>query len=151
MLVLASSSAPDVAHFTILHNMAYHGTSLVNERHSFRTPEEVDIMTTLDRDVVIIGAGPSGLTAAYELRKAGKTVAVLEARDRVGGRTWSQDMDGATIEIGGQWISPDQTGLYSLIEELGIETFERYKAGASVYMAADGTRTVYTGADFPVA
>jgi len=126
-------------------------TSLVNERHSFRTPEEVDIMTTLDRDVVIIGAGPSGLTAAYELRKAGKTVAVLEARDRVGGRTWSQDMDGATIEIGGQWISPDQTGLYSLIEELGIETFERYKAGASVYMAADGTRTVYTGADFPVA
>lgn len=108
-------------------------------------------MTTLDRDVVIIGAGPSGLTAAYELRKAGKTVAVLEARDRVGGRTWTQDMDGATIEIGGQWISPDQTGLYSLIEELGIETFERHKEGASVYLAEDGTRTVYTGEDFPVA
>ncbi|MBV1778064.1 FAD-dependent oxidoreductase [Paeniglutamicibacter sp. ABSL32-1] len=108
-------------------------------------------MTTLDRDVVIIGAGPSGLTAAYELRKAGKTVAVLEARDRVGGRTWSQNMDGATIEIGGQWISPDQTGLYSLIEELGIETFERHKEGASVYLAEDGTRTVYSGEDFPVA
>ncbi|ASN40885.1 putrescine oxidase [Arthrobacter sp. 7749] len=108
-------------------------------------------MTILDRDVVIIGAGPSGLTAAYELRKAGKSVAVLEARDRVGGRTWSQNMDGATIEIGGQWISPDQTGLYSLIEELGIETFERYKDGASVYLADDGTRSVYTGDDFPVA
>jgi putrescine oxidase len=108
-------------------------------------------MTILDRDVVIIGAGPSGLTAAYELRKAGKSVAVLEARDRVGGRTWSQNMDGATIEIGGQWISPDQTGLYSLIEELGIETFERYKDGASVYLADDGTRSVYTGEDFPVA
>ncbi|MET0978940.1 MAG: NAD(P)/FAD-dependent oxidoreductase [Paeniglutamicibacter terrestris] len=108
-------------------------------------------MTILDRDVVIIGAGPSGLTAAYELRKAGKSVAVLEARDRVGGRTWSQNMDGATIEIGGQWISPDQTGLYSLIEELGIETFERYKEGASVYLADDGTRSVYTGDDFPVA
>lgn len=108
-------------------------------------------MTILDRDVVIIGAGPSGLTAAYELRKAGKSVAVLEARDRVGGRTWSQNMDGATIEIGGQWISPDQTGLYSLIEELGIETFERYKEGASVYLAEDGTRSVYTGEDFPVA
>ncbi|MGL3805312.1 flavin monoamine oxidase family protein [Paeniglutamicibacter sp. R2-26] len=107
-------------------------------------------MAILDRDVVIIGAGPSGLTAAYELRKAGKTVAVLEARDRVGGRTWSQNMDGATIEIGGQWISPDQTGLYSLIEELGIETFERYKEGKSVYIAEDGTRTVYEGEDFPV-
>ncbi|GAA3531698.1 putative putrescine oxidase [Aeromicrobium flavum] len=107
-------------------------------------------MRVLDRDVVVIGAGPSGLTAAYELRKAGKTVAVLEARDRVGGRTWSQTMDGATIEIGGQWISPDQTGLYSLIEELGLETFERHKDGASVYIAEDGSRTVYTGDDFPV-
>lgn len=113
-------------------------------------PEEVETMTTLERDVVIIGAGPSGLTAAYELRKAGKTVAVLEARDRVGGRTWSQDMDGATIEIGGQWISPDQSALYALIEELGIETFERHKEGASVYVAQDGARTVYTGEDFPV-
>ena len=106
-------------------------------------------MRILDRDVVIIGAGPSGLTAAYELRKAGKSVAVLEARDRVGGRTWSEDMDGATIEIGGQWISPDQTGLYSLIEELGIETFERYKEGASVYISEPGQRTTYTGEDFP--
>lgn len=130
--------------------MAYAVTSLVNERHSFSASEEVENMRTLDRDVVIIGAGPSGLTAAYELRKAGKTVAVLEARDRVGGRTWSEDMDGATIEIGGQWISPDQTGLYSLIEELGIETFERYKQGSSIYMSEDGTRTVYDGADFPV-
>ncbi|MCW2790506.1 MAG: FAD-dependent oxidoreductase [Aeromicrobium sp.] len=108
-------------------------------------------MRALDRDVVVIGAGPSGLTAAHELRKAGKTVAVLEARDRVGGRTWTQDMDGATIEIGGQWISPDQTALYSLIEELGLETFERHKEGASVYIAGDGTRSVYTGEDFPVA
>ena len=122
--------------------MVYAVTSLINERHSFSASEEVEIMRTLDRDVVIIGAGPSGLTAAYELRKAGKTVAVLEARDRVGGRTWSEDMDGATIEIGGQWISPDQTGLYSLIEELGIETFERYKQGSSIYMSEDGTRTV---------
>ena len=67
-------------------------------------------MEHLERDVVVIGAGPSGLTAAYELSKAGKSVAVLEARDRVGGRTWTDVMDGATIEIGGQWISPDQTG-----------------------------------------
>lgn len=108
-------------------------------------------MEHLQRDVVVIGAGPSGLTAAYELSKAGKSVAVLEARDRVGGRTWTDQMDGATIEIGGQWISPDQTGLYSLINELGIETFERYKAGKSVYLNESGEAIVYEGEDFPVA
>ncbi|UYQ76969.1 FAD-dependent oxidoreductase [Glutamicibacter sp. JL.03c] len=108
-------------------------------------------MEHLERDVVVIGAGPSGLTAAYELNKAGKSVAVLEARDRVGGRTWTDVMDGATIEIGGQWISPDQTGLYSLIEELGIETFERYKQGKSVYRTEAGESIIYEGDDFPVA
>lgn len=108
-------------------------------------------MRFLERDVIVVGAGPSGLTAAYELRKAGRTVAVLEARDRVGGRTWTEQMDGATIEIGGQWVSPDQTALYSLIEELGLETFARYREGDSVYVAADGTRTVYGGGDFPLA
>ena len=60
----------------------------------------------LTRDVVIIGAGPSGLTAAYRLQQAGHTVAVLEARERVGGRTWNNHIDGAFLEIGGQWISP---------------------------------------------
>lgn len=108
-------------------------------------------MEHVERDVVVIGAGPSGLSAAYELNKAGKSVAVLEARDRVGGRTWTDVMDGATIEIGGQWISPDQTGLYSLINELGIETFERYKEGKSVYLTEEGEAIAYEGADFPVA
>jgi Monoamine oxidase len=113
-------------------------------------PEGI-IVKQIERDVVIIGAGPSGLTAAYELKKCGKTVAVLEARDRVGGRTWSEEMEGATIEIGGQWISPDQTGLYSLINELGIETFERYKEGKSLYRTAQGETIAYEGEDFPVA
>ncbi len=108
-------------------------------------------MKQLERDVVIVGAGPSGLTAAYELQKAGKSVAVLEARDRVGGRTWTETMDGATIEIGGQWISPDQTALYSLIGELGLETFERHKQGKSVYRTAEGESIRYEGEDFPVA
>lgn len=74
---------------------------------------------TIERDVVIIGAGPSGLTAAHELKKAGVSVAVLEARDRVGGRTWSNTIDGAWLEIGGQWVSPDQSALIGLLEELG--------------------------------
>lgn len=101
-------------------------------------------------DVVVIGAGPSGLNAARDLKKAGKTVAVVEARDRVGGRTWSQEIDGHFLEIGGQWISPDQTELLDLVKELGLKTFSRYREGESVYRAPDGTVTRYTGEMFPV-
>src|SRR5699024_460006 len=68
----------------------------------------------IERAVVVIGAGPAGMRAAYTLKKAGKSVAVVEARNRVGGRTWNgrvADTSGNEhfIEIGGQWISPDQT------------------------------------------
>ena len=93
----------------------------------------------LTRDVVIIGAGPSGLTAAYRLQQAGHTVAVLEARERVGGRTWNNHIDGAFLEIGGQWISPDQTVLTELVEELGLKTFSRYREGENLYRDPDGT------------
>lgn len=107
-------------------------------------------MLNLDRDVVIVGAGPSGLTAARELKKAGLSVAVLEARDRVGGRTWTDTIDGAMLEIGGQWVSPDQTALIGLLDELGLKMYSRYRDGESVYLAPDGSRTRYTGASFPV-
>ncbi|MBT2548214.1 FAD-dependent oxidoreductase [Arthrobacter sp. ISL-65] len=107
-------------------------------------------MLNLDRDVVIVGAGPSGLTAARELKKAGLSVAVLEARDRVGGRTWTDTVDGAMLEIGGQWVSPDQTALLALLDELGLKTYSRYREGESVYIGADGTPVRYTGDMFPV-
>lgn len=107
-------------------------------------------MLNLDRDVVIVGAGPSGLTAARELKKAGLSVTVLEARDRVGGRTWTDTIDGAMLEIGGQWVSPDQTALMGLLDELGLKMYSRYRDGESVYLAPDGSRTRYTGASFPV-
>ncbi|MEV6771325.1 NAD(P)/FAD-dependent oxidoreductase [Nocardia sp. NPDC051030] len=106
-------------------------------------------MPVITRDVVIVGAGPSGLTAATELRKSGLTVAVLEARDRVGGRTWTGDIEGALIEIGGQWLSPHHTAALGLVEELGLKTFSRYREGESVYLAADGTRQQFTGDVFP--
>ncbi|QBJ94825.1 FAD-dependent oxidoreductase [Rhodococcus sp. ABRD24] len=107
-------------------------------------------MPSITRDVVVVGAGPSGLTAATELTKAGLSVAVLEARDRVGGRTWTDTIDGAVLEIGGQWVSPDQTALYETLETLGLDTYERYRDGDSIYIAPDGTRTVYSGDSFPV-
>ncbi|MFF3037758.1 flavin monoamine oxidase family protein [Arthrobacter citreus] len=108
-------------------------------------------MRTLERNVVIIGAGPSGLTAARKLKAAGLSVAVLEARDRVGGRTWSDTIDGAFLEIGGQWISPDQEALSELVEELGLQTFPRYRDGESVYIGSDHRAVRYSGDMFPVA
>ena len=119
---------------------------------AFETP---DPRPTLQRDVVVIGAGPAGLMAAYTLKKAGKSVAVVEARNRVGGRTWNgkvQDVHGTEhfIEIGGQWISPDQTRLINLVDELGLETFPRYREGDSVYLSPDGTRHTYSGELMPV-
>lgn len=108
----------------------------------------------IERDVVVIGAGPAGLMAARTLKKKGLSVAVLEARDRVGGRTWNgkvKDDAGVEhfIELGGQWISPDQTRLISLVDELGLETFQRYREGKSIYVDPQGNRHEYEGTVFP--
>ena len=60
-----------------------------------------------DADVVVVGAGLAGLAAARALTAQGASVAVLEARDRVGGRTLNHDLgDGKVVEVGGQWIGP---------------------------------------------
>ncbi len=108
-------------------------------------------MTEITRDVVVIGAGVAGLTAANDLRAAGRSVAVLEARDRVGGRLRTDIIEGAMLEIGGQWVSPDQDALIETIADLGLETFTRYRDGDSVYIGPDGTLTRFTGEIFPVA
>ncbi|GEP48555.1 FAD-dependent oxidoreductase [Microbacterium saccharophilum] len=107
-------------------------------------------MNEITRDVVIVGAGAAGLTAANQLRKAGLSVAVLEARDRVGGRLWTDTIEGAMLEIGGQWVSPDQDALIETVADLGLETFSRYREGDSVYIGPDGTVSRFTGDVFPV-
>ncbi|MBW4041217.1 MAG: FAD-dependent oxidoreductase [Acidobacteria bacterium] len=106
-------------------------------------------MTRIERDVVVIGAGACGLTAATRLKASGASVAVLEARDRVGGRLWTDESSGALLELGGQWVSPDQTALRRALDELGLATFSRYREGDSIYVGPDGTAARFTGDIFP--
>lgn len=107
-------------------------------------------MAEITRDVIVVGAGAAGLTAANDLRKAGLTVAVWEARDRVGGRLWTEAIDGAMLEIGGQWVSPDQDALIETLAELGLDTYSRYREGDSVYIGPDRVARRFTGDTFPV-
>lgn len=71
--------------------------------------------------IVIVGAGLSGLTAAWELTKAGHDCTVLEARDRVGGRTWSEQLPGGeTTERGGEYVFPTEFAIRKLAAEVGV-------------------------------
>jgi monoamine oxidase len=99
-------------------------------------------------DVAVVGAGLAGLTAARDLVKAGRSVVVLEARDRVGGRTLNHDLGGGqVVEAGGQFVGPTQDRMLALADEMGVKTFPGYNPGDSVYIA-DGRTQRYTG-DLP--
>ncbi|HYF45139.1 MAG TPA: FAD-dependent oxidoreductase [Acidimicrobiales bacterium] len=96
-------------------------------------------------DVVVVGAGVAGLTAGRRLQEAGRSVVVLEARDRVGGRTMADTIAGVTVEVGGQWVGPTQDRINALIDELGLERHPTYDQGDAVVELEDGRTKRYSG------
>jgi monoamine oxidase len=102
-------------------------------------------MQQLQADVCVVGAGFSGLTAARKLSHAGLEVVVLEARDRVGGRTWNRDLsDGTTVSVGGTWLGQRQERLFGLCADLGFKTYEQYEGGEAL-LRLNGQNHRYKG------
>ena len=98
-------------------------------------------------DAVVIGAGFSGLNAARILRGEGKNIVVLEARDRVGGRTKHGQIAGHDIDLGGMWLAPSQVRLAELADRMNVGRYPTYLAGKSVLTMAGKTGLV-NGEDF---
>lgn len=83
-------------------------------------------------DVVIVGAGLAGLSAAQSLVARGISVIVLEARERVGGRMFSYPMGHERVDLGAQWIGPTQERIMQLAHKLHIQMFPQYHRGRKV-------------------
>jgi monoamine oxidase len=98
-----------------------------------------------EADVCVVGAGYAGLTTARRLSQAGTSVVVLEARDRVGGRIWTQSLpDGSAFDRGGAWLAPKHAAIFGLAEEVGVSTYKTWVKGAHLLVGEGRTRR-YTG------
>ena len=97
-------------------------------------------------DVAIIGAGLAGLSAAQSLVAAGVEPLVIEARGRVGGRTYTQTTpEGVALDLGAHWVGPTQRRMLALGETLGVPTAKTWDSGQNIQVM-NGKREVYSGA-----
>lgn len=95
----------------------------------------------MDVDVCVVGAGYAGLTAARRLTQAGKSVVVLEARDRIGGRIWTFHLpDGSPIDRGGGWLANRHDAILKLASEVGVSTYKTYVDGYHLLIGEGRTR-----------
>ena len=104
----------------------------------------------LDADVIVVGAGFSGMIAAHRVRQAGYSAIVVDALDRVGGRSWSTTLsDGTFFDIGAGWVCTRSVEIQSLITEFGLQTYFTVgrlpNDGQSLFVGLDGKVTPYSG------
>jgi len=99
----------------------------------------------LEVDVCVVGAGYAGLSAALRLHEEGRTVAVLEARNRVGGRVWTQPLsDGSPVDRGGAWLAPRHDAIFGLARRVGVSTYKTWVRGAHL-LVDQGRMRPYRG------
>ena len=92
-------------------------------------------MTKLTADVCVVGGGYAGLMAARTITTAGRSVVLLEARDRVGGRVWTRPgPDDTALDMGGAWLGPGQHSVLGLVHEFGISTYPTYEDGDKLFV-----------------
>src|SRR2546429_618602 len=95
----------------------------------------------VDADVCVVGAGYAGLTAARRLADASRSVIVLEARGRVGGRIWTHHLsDGSTIDRGGAFLAPGHDAIHGLAKEVGVSTYKTWTKGDHLLIGGGRTR-----------
>jgi monoamine oxidase len=99
----------------------------------------------LETDVCVVGAGYAGLTAARRLAQSGRNVVVLEARERVGGRIWTEAREGGwSVDRGGAWLAPYHDAAFALASDVGVSTYKTWVKGAHL-LIGDGRIRRYTG------
>ncbi|WP_134731637.1 flavin monoamine oxidase family protein [Amycolatopsis nivea] len=99
---------------------------------------------TVSADVVIVGAGFAGLTAAERLADLGVSVRVVEGRDRIGGRSYSGEVAGVKVDLGATWVSRRHTEIRNLASRLGCTTTSQFAKGLNVLWMG-GERSTYQG------
>ena len=106
------------------------------------TPAGARRRRTRKADAVVVGAGLAGLTEARDLVAKGRSVIVLEARRRVGGRVWNHEVGDEFAERGGMCVGPTQDHILALADAHGVKTFDVYNppAANNVYLNPDGQR-----------